>query len=84
MFRFTNYIDAKAFFISFAIGIFIFYILSPPKKIVIKWPNPDTSNKIIYKDHSDNCYKYKPNEVTCPSDKKKIKNIETQYVESEK
>lgn len=83
MFKFTNYIDPKSFFIAFAIGIFIFYIYAPPKKIVIKWPNPETSDRIVYKDHSDSCYKYKADQVKCPSDKSKIKDIDAQYVDSE-
>ena len=81
MFRFTDYINPIAFFIALFIGLFFTYIYSPPKKIVIKWPTPENSEKIIYKDHADNCYKYKANEVACPDDKSKIKNTNVEYIE---
>ena len=84
MFRFTDYINPLAFFIALFIGLFFTYIYSPPKKIVIKWPTPENSEKIIYKDHADNCYKYKANEVECPDDKSKIKNTNIEYVEEDK
>ena len=79
MFKFTNYINQVAFFISLAIGLFVSYIYSPPKKIVIKWPTPENAGKVIYKDYSESCYKYKAKEVDCPDDKDEIKNISAQY-----
>lgn len=81
MFKFTDYINPLAFFIALAIGLFLTYIYSPPKKIIIKWPTPENAGKIIYKDHSDSCYKYEANEIDCPDDKTKIKNQSIQYAE---
>ena len=81
MFRFTDYIDARAFFIAFAIGIFLTYVFSPKKKIIIKWPTPENAGKLVYKDHADSCYKYKANEIPCPDDKSQIKSTSIQYVE---
>ena len=81
MFKFTDYINPLAFFIALAIGLFLTYIYSSPKKIVIKWPTPENAGKVIYKDSADSCYKYKANEVTCPDDKSKIKNNEIQDIE---
>ncbi len=52
-----------------------------PKKYIIKYPNPQDSHKTIYKDASENCYKYKSEEVQCPSDKNRIKNIPIQNIE---
>ena len=79
MFKFTDYINPLAFFIAFAIGIFLTYIYSPPKKIIIKWPTPENAGKVIYKDEADTCYKYKAKEVACPDDKDQIKNTDIQY-----
>ena len=79
MFKFTDYINPVAFLIALFIGLFLTYIYSPPKKIIIKWPTPENAGKIIYKDHSDSCYKYKANEINCPEDKTKIKINEIQY-----
>ncbi len=75
MIKFTNFIDPNAFFISLAIGLLIFYIVAPQKRIVIKYPSPENAGKVIYKDESDNCFKFKAEEVKCPSDKSKIKDI---------
>ena len=81
MFKFTNYIDPLSFFIAFGIGLFLTYIYSKPKKIVIKWPTPENAGNIIYKDYADNCYKYKASEIPCPDNKDEIKNINLQYHE---
>ena len=81
MFKFTDYINGPAFFIALAIGLFFTYIYAPPKKYVIKWLTPDNVGKVVYKDHSDLCYKYKANEISCPDDKSKIKNNSIQYVD---
>ena len=81
MIQFTDYINPVAFFIALAIGLFITYIYAPPKKIIIKWPTPENSGKIVYKDHADTCYKYKANEIDCPDDKSQIKKTNIQYVE---
>lgn len=75
MIKFTNFIDPNAFFISLAIGLLIFYVLAPQKKIVIKYPNPENAGKIVYKDESDNCFKFNAEEVKCPNDKSKIKDF---------
>jgi hypothetical protein len=81
MFQFTDYIDARAFFIALFIGLFFTYIYSPPKKIILKWPTPENAGKLIYKDHSDTCYKYKAGEIPCPDDKSQIKNTAIQYID---
>jgi hypothetical protein len=67
MFQITDYIDARSFFISFFIGIFISYIYSSKKRIVIQYPTPENAEKIIFKDEIENtCYKYKVSEISCP------------------
>ena len=53
------------FLISFCVGMFIVYISTPLPEIIIKYPNPMNSGKIIYKDLSDMCYVYDKREETC-------------------
>lgn len=60
-----------AFIIALAIGMLYVYLKTPMPKIVIKYPNPDNINKVVYKDGSDNCYVYNADKVTCPADKVK-------------
>ncbi len=73
MIKFTDYINVTAFFIALGVGLFLTYIFSKPKKIIIKWPTPENAGKLIYKDNAENCYKYKANEIPCPDDKNLIK-----------
>ncbi len=84
MLNFTDYINPYAFFISLFIGLIIHIYFMKPKKYIIKYPNPQESEKTIYKDASDNCYKYKSQEVQCPSDKSKINNIPIQNIKEDK
>ena len=51
--KFTNYIDANAFFISLALGLLFFYVIAPQKRIIIKYPNPENAEKTIYKDNNE-------------------------------
>ena len=71
-------IEPLYFFIAIFIGFFMTYILTPPPKIIYKYPTPDNVNETIYKDKSDNCFKYKADEISCPIDLKKISNIPLQ------
>ena len=61
------------FFVSFAIGLFFVYILTPPPNVIVKFPSPYNAGKITYRDKSDTCYVYKADRVECPIDKSKIK-----------
>ena len=61
-----KYLSLKHFFISFFIGMFIVYITVPLPEIIIRYPTPNNSGSIIYKDNADVCYVYDSNEITCP------------------
>jgi len=54
-----------SFIIAFTIGILYVYISTPKPKIVIKYPTPYNSNKIVYRNDNDVCYKYTVEEVKC-------------------
>lgn len=55
--------------IAFAFGIFWVYIITPPPDIVLKFPSPFNAGKVVYKDKSGSCYKYKSESVECSSSK---------------
>ena len=74
----TRFIDFRIFFISLAIGLFFVYLYRPESTIIYVYPTPDNQNKILYKDKTDNCFKFNAEEVECPDDKTKIKNIPIQ------
>ena len=61
-----KYLSLKLFFISFCIGMFMVYILTPLPEIIIRYPTPHNAGKIVYKDSADMCYVYDSREVKCP------------------
>lgn len=70
-------INIPIFIVSFCFGLFMCYITLPVPKVVIKYPSPDTEDT-IFTDDSNTCYKYDSQEIECPKDKKKIKDIPIQ------
>tara|TARA_B100000768_G_C11017712_1_gene264785 strand:+ start:27 stop:260 length:234 start_codon:yes stop_codon:yes gene_type:complete len=69
----AKFIEPFPFFAALFFGLMMCYILTPTPKIVIRHPSPENVNDIIYKDKSDNCYKYEVDEIKCPKDKDSIK-----------
>ena len=67
------------FFISLAIGFFLTYIFTPAPKVIFKFPTPDTVDDLTYKDQSNNCFKLKADEITCPANKDLIYSIPPQH-----
>ena len=76
----NNYINPYYFMVSLCIGFFFVYILTPTPDIVLKYPTPDNSGKVIYKDKADVCYKYGAKEVNCPNDKSLVVDQKIQHV----
>ena len=73
-----KYINFPVFLLSLAIGILFVYLFQPELNVIYVYPTPDNQNKILYKDKTDNCFKFNAEEVECPDDKTKIKNIPIQ------
>ena len=73
-----KYINFPVFLVPLAIGILFVYLFQPELNVIYVYPTPDNQNKILYKDKTDNCFKFNTEEVECPDDKTKIKNIPIQ------
>lgn len=73
-----KYIDIKLFLISLSIGLFYIYISEEYKKVIVIYPTPQNVDKYQYKDQSDECFSYELNEIKCPSDSSKYKEIHIQ------
>ena len=71
----NKFFDPIVFIISLCIGIMIVYAITPPPKIIVKYPTPENSGRVIYKDEAHNCFKIFSSEVNCPENKKNIKSI---------
>ena len=59
-------IDTFWFLISLCIGLLVVYCSTPTPDIIIKYPTPFNAHSLVFKDDSDNCYKFNTQEIRCP------------------
>ena len=78
MISFFKFFHLPTFIISLAFGLFMVYVKAPELTTIYVYPNPDNEDKILYKDHTDTCYKFKSKEVKCPNDESKIEEYPVQ------
>ncbi len=74
----SKYIDIRIFIASFAIGLFFVYVLGPEIKTIYMYPSPSNYLKTQYKDNTDQCFQFKPNETDCPMNPFNIKTVPIQ------
>ena len=79
------FIDIRFFMISFCIGMFFTYVLTPTPEVIIKFPTPTNIGKVQYKDSTDTCYVYESKEVSCTDDavENHIQNVGSNYNKKE-
>ena len=70
---FFDKLNPLAFFLAFALGLFMCYITKPTPQLVVKFPSPQNADKVVYNNGDDGCFKIKAEEVSCPLDKNLIK-----------
>ena len=73
-----NFINIPVFLLSLALGILFVYLFQPDLSVIYVYPTPDNQDKILYKDKIDNCFKFNSQQVKCPENESKIKNIPIQ------
>lgn len=78
VFKIFKYISFKIFISSFIIGLFFLYLMGPPHKNVYVYPSPQTVDKAIFQDKTQQCFLYKEENVDCPLNKKDISVIPVQ------
>ena len=71
---YMKFINVPLFLVSLAIGLFVVYISMPPTQVIYVYPNPDNEKKISFQDKANNCFRFKSEEVTCPTDVSKIRS----------
>jgi hypothetical protein len=71
--KLLNNLQFFPFLLSFAIGIFIVYILKPAPIVIMKYPNLENAGKLIYKDRNGTCFMYETKEVDCDKNEARIK-----------
>ena len=72
MFRHIQFVPLV---IGIVIGVVALIYVKPEKNVVYKYPNPESSEKIIYKDKNGICYAYSPKKVDCDKNEDKLKNF---------
>ena len=61
--------------IGIIIGIITIIFVKPEQKFVYKYPNPQTCDKLTYKDKNGVCYKYTANKLDCDKNEARLKNF---------
>jgi hypothetical protein len=60
--------------IGIIIGIIGVYFIKPSEKVVYKYPTPQNSGLITYKDKNGVCYKYNVKELECDKNVARLKD----------
>lgn len=64
-----------AFLAGLVVGIVGIYFMKPTMVSTMKYPTPDSVEKLIYKDKNGICYKYTTKEVNCDSNENRLKTF---------
>lgn len=73
-----KYIKFKFFLFSLAFGLFAVYITMPDTRKIYVYPTPENLNILQYRDSTDSCFKFKQEEVDCPTNESDITSIPVQ------
>jgi hypothetical protein len=73
-----DYISLPIFLISLAVGLFVVYILGPEENVMYIYPTPKNVRNMLFKDKTDECFKYISKEVECPADDSLIQTTKVQ------
>ena len=73
-----KFINVPLFLISLAIGVFLIYVVNPRPAIIYVYPNPDNVGKIQYKDKSGMCFGFNTHKVSCPKERRMIREYPIQ------
>ena len=75
---YMKFINIPAFIISLSIGIFLVYIGNTRTSVIYVYHPPDNVDQIQYKDRSGTCFGFEAQQVTCPANKKLIREYPIQ------
>ena len=73
-----KYVSVPVFLVSFAVGVFVSYILDTERKKVYVYPTPQNQDSVQYKDPTDQCFRVDMVETDCPMNPLSIKHIPMQ------
>jgi hypothetical protein len=70
-----KHIKVIPFLAGLVIGIIAIMFINPEKTVVFKYPTPENSGKVTYKDKNGVCYKYTSKEVDCDKNESRLKDF---------
>ena len=73
-----KYVSIPVFLVSFAIGVFVAYILDTERKKVYVYPTPQNQNIVQYKDSAGQCFQVDMVETECPLNPLSVKHVPMQ------
>jgi hypothetical protein len=74
----SSYINIRVFLISFAVGIFVMYVLMPDLRKIYVYPTPENVDILLYRDNTGHCFRFDEQQVPCPTNKSMINHIPVQ------
>jgi len=57
------------------LGIVGILFVKPTQNIIYKYPTPENSGKIVYKDKNGVCYNYQSTKVDCDTNENRLKDF---------
>jgi hypothetical protein len=57
------------------IGIISIYFVTPKKEVIHRYPTPDNTGKLTYKDKNGICYKYNAITVDCDKNESRLRDF---------
>ena len=75
--RVLKYINIYVFVASLAFGILAVYVTNDDRVIYV-YPTPENVDMLVYRDKTNNCYKFSKKEVACPAEEASIFTVPPQ------
>lgn len=69
-------IDWRVMLMSFLVGMIYICIVDEAKQVLFVYPNVDTTQKVLYQDFLETCYKLNLREVSCYENESKIVDVD--------
>lgn len=71
--KLLNQLEFFPFLVGLAIGLFLVYILKPSQTVIVKYPNLENADTVVYRDRNGTCFKYETKVVDCDKEEDRIK-----------
>ena len=70
-----QHIRILPFIIGIVLGGIAMFFVKPQQNVTYKYPTPETSGKVVYKDKNGVCYKYSAKQQDCDKNEARLKDF---------